>query len=136
MQAPSEICDCCDYQTPTAEMTTWRSQIVTRVFLEPGQRSGVETGPDAWLSGPFLYRNTGLEQRVCVWCADRMSHGASFGQITRNRSKLGLVVCLVAALAGVAAFPRLQPLVTLAFWQAPEENGRRPVPEVIVPRPP
>ena len=136
MQSPSEVCECCDYDTPAAEMTTWRSRIVTRVFLEPADRARVQPGPDAWLSGPFLYRNEWLEQRVCVWCAGRMADGAPFGQITRNRSKLGLAICLAAALLGVAAFPHLQPLLTLAFWQAPEENGRRGVPEVIVPRAP
>jgi hypothetical protein len=65
-----------------------------------------------------------------------MAAGEGFGGVTRNRTKLGLVGWLAAALLGVAAFPYLQPLLTLAFWQAPEENGRRPVPQVVVLRPP
>lgn len=132
----TETCECCDYETPAEEMTTWRSRIVTRVFLAADDRATAPTGPDAWLSGPFLYRNEWLEQRVCVWCARRMAGGERFGRVVRNRTKLGLVGWLAAALLGVAAFPCLQPVLTLAFWQAPEENGRRPVPQVIVPPPP
>ena len=132
----TETCESCDYETPAEEMTTWRSRIVTRVFLTAEDRSAVQTGPDTWLSGPFLYRNEWLEQRVCVWCARRMAGGEPFGSVTRNRTKLGLVGWLAAALLGVAAFPYLQPVLTLGFWQAPEENGRRPVPQVIVLRPP
>ena len=130
----TETCESCDYETPAEEMTTWRSRIVTRVFLTAEDRAGVQAGPDVRLSGAFLYRNEWLEQRVCVWCARRMAAGERFGSVTRNRSKLGLVGWLAAALLGVAAFPHLQPLLTLAFWQAPEENGRRGVSDVVVPR--
>lgn len=136
MSRRTETCESCDYETPAEEMTTWRSRIVTRVFLTSEELASVETGPDAWLSGPFLYRNEWLEQRVCVWCARRMTAGERFGSMRRHRTKLGLVGWLAAALLGVAAFPYLQPLLTLAFWQAPEENGRRPVPQVVDLRPP
>jgi hypothetical protein len=44
-------------------------------------------------------------------------------------------VCLVPALACAAAFPVLQPLLTLAFWQAPEEIGRRGPPQGAIPGP-
>jgi hypothetical protein len=132
----TETCESCDYETPAEEMTTWRSRIVTRVFLTAEDRACVQVGPDVWLSGAFLYRNEWLEQRVCVWCARRMAAGERFGGVTRNRSKLGLVGWLAAALLGVAAFPHLQPLLTLAFWQAPEENGGRPVPQAVVFHPP
>jgi hypothetical protein len=136
MSGRTETCESCDYETPAEEMTTWRSRIVTRVFLPAEDRASVQPGPDVWVSGPFLYRNEWLEQRVCVWCAGRMAAGERFGSVIRNRSKLALVGWLAAALLGVAAFPYLQPLLTLAFWQAPEENGRRPVPQVIDLRPP
>lgn len=132
----SELCESCDYETPAEEMTTWRSRIVTRVFLTAEDRASVQTGPDAWLSGPFLYRNQWLEQRVCVWCARRMEAGEQFGRVARNRTKLGLVGWLAAALLGVAAFPHLQPLLTSAFWQEPEENGRPSVAQVVGPRSP
>jgi hypothetical protein len=114
-------------------MTTWRSRIVTRVFLPPEARLA-EVGPDAWRSGPFLYRNEVLDQRVCVWCAGRLAAGAPFGQVGRNRLKFGLVVCLAIALGGAVAFPVLQPLLTSAFWQEPEENGRRSPAYVFGPR--
>jgi hypothetical protein len=133
MPARSEICESCDYETPADEMTTVRSPILTRVFLAPEDRLA-EPGPDAWRSGPFLYRNEVLEQRVCVWCADRLAAGAPFGQVGRNRLKFGLVVCLAIALGGAVAFPALQPLLTSAFWQEPDENGRRAPAYVFGPR--
>jgi hypothetical protein len=133
MGSRTETCQSCDYETPAHEMTTWRLRIVTRVFLPAEARATVQTGADAWLSGPFLYRNEELEQRVCVWCARRMAAGEPFGRVVRNRTKLGLVGWLAAALLGVAAFPRLQPLLTSAFWQEPDENGRRSAAYVVGP---
>jgi hypothetical protein len=133
MPRRSETCENCDYETPAEEMTTWRSPIVTRVFLPPEDRLA-DPGPDAWRSGPFLYRKEVLEQQVCVWCAARLGAGAPFGQVGRNRLKFGLVVCLAIALAGAVGFPALQPMLTIAFWQAPEENGGRSAAYVFGPR--
>lgn len=134
MSDRTEVCECCDYETPTAEMTVWRSPIVTRVLIAPEARNAAVAGPDAWRSGLFLYRREILERRVCVWCADRLAHGKAFGEIGRNRLKLGLVISLAVAAVGVAAFPALQPLLTSAFWQEPEENGRRSLAAVVGPR--
>jgi hypothetical protein len=119
------VCECCDYETPAGEMTTWPIRVTTRVLAAPA----------AWSSAPFAYGEATLEMPVCIHCRARLERGQAFGDIGHNRLKLGLVVCLILALGSAVAFPVLQPVLTLTFWQAPEENGRRGPPQGVLPAP-